>query len=309
MKKPIFTAVSMMTRQTNNVEDVEDDLQSMMTQPLLLNDDDDDDDDCCDNTIVVFQTKTNKATQTTTKSTNTTTTKSTTATTTTSCHSSRFVLFGTVTGFAIQVISLGAYALLLLHYSSSSGSMNDSATTTTATLTPPSWPGITAINNHSNHHHHSILSLDWFVYGLLSVLTQIDLVLYVVIWIAFTCTMTSGGMQCLKLQFQSQQPSNTTTTTTTTAMPQQLTRRTVFVWGVYFLVGIVLGAFGAWSVIDVYLGFPIPFLPIVATVGIDLVLCYLMVCCYDLGRTSSSGSGRKSADEDDDDDEDECICC
>lgn len=301
MNKPIFTAVSMIHRQTNH--EVDDDLQSMMTQPLLLNDDqEDDDDDCCDNTIVVFQTKTNnKATQTTSTRRATTTTTSSTPT---SCHSSRFVLFGTLTGFAIQVISLGAYALLLLHYSSGSGSITDSATTS---LTPPSWPGITATSNNNNNSTHSILSLDWFVYGLLSILTQIDLVLYVVIWIAFTCTMTSGGMQCLKLQFQSQQ-SNTT-----------LTRRTVFVWGVYFLVGIVLGAFAAWSVIDVYLGFPIPFLPIMATVGIDLVLCYLMVCCYDLGRRNTNGntttsSGRKSAthedvDDDDDEDEDECMCC
>ena len=74
-------------------------------------------------------------------------------------------------------------------------------------------------------------------------------------------------------------------------------RRSVFIIGVYFLVGIVFGAFGAWTMIDVYLGFPIPFLPIVATVAVDLVLCYLMVWCYDLGREETI------------EDEDNSACC
>ena len=74
-------------------------------------------------------------------------------------------------------------------------------------------------------------------------------------------------------------------------------RRFVFVLGVYFLVGIVLGAFCAWTLIDLFLGFPIPFVPIMATVFVDLILCYLMVCCYDMGREESV------------DDEEETACC
>mmetsp|Transcript_30505 Transcript_30505/g.87113 ORF Transcript_30505/g.87113 Transcript_30505/m.87113 type:complete len:213 (-) Transcript_30505:168-806(-) len=157
------------------------------------------------------------------------------------------VLFGIATGFLIQVISLGAYAFMLTQYGEMPKTDSES---------------------------------DWFVYGILSVLTQVDLVIYVLIWVAFTCTMTRNGMAFIRLQYQA-----------------QVQRRSVFILGVYFLVGIVLGAFVAWTMIDVYLGFPIPFVPIAATVGVDLVLCYLMVFCYDLGREESI------------DDEDTTACC
>merc|ERR1712192_371154 len=108
---------------------------------------------------------------------------------------------------------------------------------------------------------------DWYVHGLLSVLTQVDLVIYVLIWITFTSTMTRPGMEFIRQRCQT-----------------TFKRRFVFVMGVYFLVGVVLGAFVAWTMIDLYLGFPIPFTPIAATVVVDLILCYLMVFCYDLGR-------------------------
>ncbi len=148
-----------------------------------------------------------------------------------------FVVLGVITGFLIQVISLGAYAFMLTHYGEIPSSSSES---------------------------------DWVIYGLLSVLTQVDLVIYVLIWVAFTCTMTRPGMAFIRLQYQT-----------------PVKRRSVFVLGVYFLVGIVLGAFLAWSMIDVYLGFPIPFTPIAATVLVDLILCYLMVFCYDMGREES----------------------
>lgn len=147
---------------------------------------------------------------------------------------SQFVILGVMTGFLIQVISLGAYAFMLTQYGEVPTGSSES---------------------------------DWFIYGLLSVLTQVDLIIYVLIWVAFTCTMTRNGMAYIRLQYQT-----------------PVKRRSVFVLGVYFLVGIVLGAFVAWTMIDVYMGFPIPFTPIAITVLVDLVLCYLMVFCYDLGR-------------------------
>ncbi len=210
----------------------------------------------------------------------------------TSCHHGRFVVLGVVTGFLIQVVSLGAYALLLLHYNKH----GNGKTADTQTVDPMAWwPSIHAKDSTSASplevDWKNLISVDWFIYGLLSVLTQIDLVIYVLIWIAFTCTMTRNGMDFLRFQYRN----------------PQLRRRWVFVLGVYFLVGIVLGAFCAWSMIDMYLGFPIPFLPIVATVGIDLVLCYLMVWCYDLGRSRSSTS--EVEDYDDDEEEEGCGCC
>jgi hypothetical protein len=147
------------------------------------------------------------------------------------------ILFGIIAGFLIQVISLGAYAFMLTQYGEMPTDSSEG---------------------------------EWFFYGVLSVLTQVDLVIYVLIWVAFTCTMTRNGMAFIRRQYQA-----------------PVKRRSVFIIGVYFLVGIVLGAFVAWTMIDVYLGFPIPFVPIAATVAVDLVLCYLMIFCYDLGKENS----------------------
>ena len=168
---------------------------------------------------------------------------------------SGLITMGACTGFLIQMISLGAYAFMLTQYSE----MDEDSISS------------------------SVPETDWFVFGLLSVLTQVDLVLYVLIWTAFTCTMTRRGMSFIRLQYQ---------------MPVK--RRSIFVSGVYFLVGIVLGAFVAWTMIDVYLGFPIPFVPIVVTVLVDLTLCYLMVFCFDMGRRTDSST---------DEENEVTVCC
>jgi hypothetical protein len=146
----------------------------------------------------------------------------------------RASLFGTITGFLIQVISLGAYAYMLMQW------------------------GDTAVQKDQT---------DWCLYVVLSIFTQVDLCIYVLIWLGFTCTMTRGGMAMVRDHLKS-----------------DVRRRFVFVTGVCFLVGIVLGAFVAWTMIDIYLGFPIPFLPIIVTVFVDLILCYIMIWCYDVGR-------------------------
>lgn len=147
---------------------------------------------------------------------------------------------GVMTGFFVHAIALGAYALLVVYY------------------------------GYEKPVSRFELSGDWILYSGLSFLTQIDLLVYFVIWMAFTCTLTQSGMKMIRDRFQ-----------------KHVQRRYIFVLGVYFLVGIVLGAFGAWGMIDFYLGFLVPILPIAATVLIDLVLCYLMIWCYDVGNTSS----------------------
>merc|ERR1712183_349862 len=64
-----------------------------------------------------------------------------------------------------------------------------------------------------------------------------------------------------------------------------LKRQYVFVLGVYFWMGIVVGAFIALSAIEICLGFPIPFRPILWIVTANLMLCYCMIWCFDRGRT------------------------
>jgi hypothetical protein len=157
----------------------------------------------------------------------------------------KMMRLGTFIGFLIQVVSLGAYTIILVHWGD-----NDVEKT----------------------------GGDWYLYTILSILTQIDLGIYVVIWMSLTCT---SGLAMLRDRMQT---------------PYE--RRFAFVGGVYFLIGVVMGAFIAWFMIDAYLGFFIPFLPIVATVIVDLLLCYMMICCYDIGR-----------EEDRLEDEDETSCC
>lgn len=160
-----------------------------------------------------------------------------------------FVVVGCVSGFLIQMISLGAYAFMLLQHADETEKEQD-----------------------------FVLSL------VLSGLTQIDIAIYVLIWMAFTCSMTSGGMHCIR-----------------TSCGRPIKRRFVFVNGVYFLVGIVSGSMIAWTMIDMYLDFPIPFVPIIVTVLLDLVLCYLMICCYDIGQDETpkdDGDGDVNDEED-----------
>ena len=152
----------------------------------------------------------------------------------------RLLVYGTVAGFLIQVISLSAYVKSLM-----------------------TWGQKPAL--HTN-------ALDEIFYFFLQLLTQIDLCVYSVVWVGFTCSMTKAGVEFIMSYLGS--PLSCT----------QATRRFVFLLGVNILVGLVLGAFLSWSLIDLLLGFPVPYIPVVATAGIDLVLCYLMTVCYDCGR-------------------------
>eukprot|EP00934_Nitzschia_sp_Nitz4_P002072 Nitzschia sp. Nitz4//scaffold129_size63868//45539//46174//NITZ4_006202-RA/size63868-processed-gene-0.70-mRNA-1//-1//CDS//3329534914//2072//frame0 len=148
----------------------------------------------------------------------------------------RMITLGTLTGFFIQNVSLAAYAFLVSHYGISEDSDAEGS---------------------------------WWVCLLLTLLAQIDLGIYLLIWVAFSCTMSQSGMRFIRDQLR-----------------VRVHRRSVFLTGVQFLVGIVLGAFLSWTLIDMYLGYPVPFLPIIGTVVVDLALCYMMLCCYDMGSTT-----------------------
>ncbi|CAJ1961825.1 unnamed protein product [Cylindrotheca closterium] len=154
--------------------------------------------------------------------------------------------FGIFTGFLVHTVALGAYAAMIVNTG-----------TTTSEEEIPRAAFLTC----------------------LSFLTQLDVIVYVLIWIAFTCTMTGSGMKMIQAR-----------------LGEHIQRRDVFVLGVYFLVGIVLGAFAAWYMVDSYLGFTVPLVPIVATVVIDLVLCYLMIWCYDVGDAKSNHTTNEVAD-------------
>jgi len=223
-------------------------------------------------------------------------------------HGAKFIALGAVTGFFIQIVSLGSYAFLLLHYQPARHTQvgyddeeedaMTGATTTTAAAA--------SMNGFLPHEQPQSMT-----YAFLSILTQVDLVVYVLIWVAFTCTMTRNGMTCIRAQFFSNNSGNEegddedeeSRPAVSVTKGSNIKRRYVFLLGVYFLVGIVSGAFLAWSAIDIYLGFPIPFKPILLTVTVDLILCYCMVRCYDMGKKKKNQNQlsppRNEEDEDD----------
>jgi len=229
-------------------------------------------------------------------------------------YKTKFILLGVLTGFLIQVVSLGAYAFLLVH--NYDFEKEDNASTTTAALMTGYLKQQQQQNQDDSSESSSNNNTNTIMYTILSVLTQVDLIVYVLIWIAFTCTMTRNGMSCIRRCsfqfFNGIADANTDASSKTIGKSGTSTshRRYVFVLGVNFLIGIVLGAFLAWTIIDIYLDFPIPFKPILFTVTIDLILCYFMICCYDMGGNGNNGSNKigkcnKDSNTDDNDDSDD----
>ena len=214
----------------------------------------------------------------------------------------KFVFLGAITGFFIQIVSLGAYSCLLINFNGMS--LTESGAVSMDGFFQPIGGDSKAVDTANEGQY---FGKDALIYTLLSVLTQVDLIVYVLIWVGFTCTMTRNGMRCIRNQFFSSSSKHSN------AADQ---RRYVFVLGVSFLVGIVIGAFGAWSAIDAYLDFPIPLKPILVTVFVDLALCYTMVMCFDMGGSIKSKTAQqrsKYCDEEeidvDTDDEEEAFMC
>ena len=164
----------------------------------------------------------------------------------------RALVVGTVVGFLVQVVSLLAYRTILMRWGDDEKQLLSS---------------LAALSGAKSEDGSGVVHI------LLSLLTQLDLIMYVMIWLAFTCTVTKTGMSVLR--------KISCTVKKDTQHTVDLSRRAFFHLGVYFLIGIVVGAFVAWTMTDYYLGFPVPFLPIASTVVFDLFLCYLMIQCYD----------------------------
>ncbi len=200
----------------------------------------------------------------------------------------KFVTVGALTGFFIQVVSLGAYASILVHYNGMS--LKESGAM--------SMDGFFSRHSVDSTYDDESTGSNAYLYTLLSVLTQLDLVVYVMVWVGFTCTMTRNGMECIRSNFF------------TSSESSSVRRRYVFVLGVCFLVGIVIGAFSAWTAIDIYLDFPIPLEPILATVIVDLALCYMMVVCFDMGKSKAKDLDSDVDEFSDEEEDDQApLCC
>jgi hypothetical protein len=107
---------------------------------------------------------------------------------------------------------------------------------------------------------------DQVIHYLVFVLSQVDLYLYVCMWLCLTFILTRSGMAYVRSTYFDVAPP----------------KRSIFVLGVQFYIGVVLGVFLAWTLIDLGLGLPVPLLPMGGVVGFGLLISYSMVWCYDL---------------------------
>ena len=113
---------------------------------------------------------------------------------------------------------------------------------------------------------------DMLVFSLLAILSQLDVISYAAIWILFTCTLTKAGSNYVRKKFDLEESKD-----------QIWTGRFLFMFSMLFLFGLVVGSFLGWTLVDFLLGKPVPLMPFVWTLILDLFLCFAMIWCYDLG--------------------------
>ena len=109
--------------------------------------------------------------------------------------------------------------------------------------------------------------LDTFLHALVYAVTQADLYLYFIMWIVLTALLTQSGMQYVRQTYFEETTSS---------------KRSIFVLGVQFYIGVVVGVFFAWTMIDCVLGLPVPILPMFGVLLFGLCISYTMIWCYDL---------------------------
>lgn len=109
--------------------------------------------------------------------------------------------------------------------------------------------------------------LDALLHAAVFLVTQVDLYLYIFMWIALTSILTHTGMAYVRRNYSA---------------VADASKRSIFVLGVHFYVGVVVGVFLAWAAIDCLLGLPVPLLPMLGILGFGLFISYTMVWCYDL---------------------------
>lgn len=110
--------------------------------------------------------------------------------------------------------------------------------------------------------------VDTFFHVLVFLITQVDLYLYIFMWIALTAILTRRGMQYVQDEYFNGHTN--------------IRKRSIFVLGVQFYIGVVVGVFCAWTAIDCLLGLPVPVLPMLGVLVFGLLISYTMVFCYDL---------------------------
>ena len=178
---------------------------------------------------------------------------------------SKTFLSGLSLGTCIQMVSLGSTAIMALKF----GNIND---------------GDDEKNNDVPEH-------DFVMYYILVVLSQSWWILFPIICLAIDGGLTGNGQSCFGRVFFGTRKSATASKTLddgdgeeedANTSSAEATRREIFLGGVRFHVGIVVGCFLVWSLIDVYFNASTGILLTLAVSFVAcLALCYGMVYIHD----------------------------
>jgi hypothetical protein len=123
-------------------------------------------------------------------------------------------------------------------------------------------------------------------YCMLVLISQLDITIYVTIWLTFMYTITKSGSLYMRKKFD-----------TDAENPKS---EMVFIGGVYFLFGTMFGSFSLWIIVDLRIGMVIPLTQVLILMMLDLVAFLLMVKCFDFSHAiNASGHTAEQELEDD----------
>jgi hypothetical protein len=126
--------------------------------------------------------------------------------------------------------------------------------------------------------------LSSFSYCLLVLISHLDLAIYTAIWLMFFMyTITKSGSLYMRKKFDKDAANPNSGSIWTTRM--------LFIVGVYFLVGLLVGSFFPWVIVDLSMGMVISLNPLFRFMMIEFVIFIVMVKCFDLSHTSTTTSG------------------
>lgn len=117
---------------------------------------------------------------------------------------------------------------------------------------------------------------DQVAHGFVWVVSQIDLQLYVMMWMGLTAALTEPGVKYIQTHYINLSP------------------RSVFVMGVHFYVGVVLGSFMSWYSLDFAMGLPAPVAPMLFVLMFGLLVSYSMIWCFDMDEDDTISTTKSS---------------
>jgi hypothetical protein len=115
--------------------------------------------------------------------------------------------------------------------------------------------------------------LGTFSYCTLVLINQLDIAIYVAIWLTFMCTITKAGSLYMRKKFDKDVANPDAGSIWTT--------QTLYIVGVYFVFGFIAGSFCLWITVTLCTEMMIPLKPLFTLMMIDFVAFLFVVKCFD----------------------------